>query len=57
MIARFGRIFGIPYGPDSMEYEWFNPLASDSAWLLTAEAGTVLAVGPDGKPGHYYAGI
>ena len=42
---------------DSMEYEWSNPFAGDSAWLFTAEAGTVVAVGPDGKPGHYYAGV
>lgn len=42
---------------DSMEYEWSNPFTSDSPWLFTAEAGTVVAVGADGKPGHYYAGI
>ena len=42
---------------DAIEYEWSNPFAGNSPWLFTAEAGTVLAVGPDGKPGHYYAGI
>ena len=42
---------------DSMEYEWSNPFTGDSAWLFTAEAGTVVAVGADGKPGHYYAGV
>jgi len=42
---------------DSMEYDWSNPFTGDSAWLFTAEAGTVLAVGADGKPGHYYAGV
>jgi len=42
---------------DSAEYEWSNPFRGNSPWLFAAEAGTVLAVGPDGKPGHYYAGI
>lgn len=40
---------------DSTEYEWSNPFANGTPWLFTAEAGTVIAVGPDGKPGHYYA--
>lgn len=42
---------------DSKEYEWANPFGSDSVWLYTAEAGTVINVGTDEKPGQYYAGV
>jgi porin len=42
---------------DSQEYEWDNPFGSDSVWLYTAETGTVIDVGADDRPGHYYAGV
>ena len=42
---------------DSQEYEWDNPFGSDSVWLYTGEAGTVIDVGADDRPGHYYAGV
>ncbi len=42
---------------DSKEYDWSNPFGSDSIWLYTAETGTVIDVGADGRPGHYYAGV
>ena len=42
---------------DSKEYEWDNPFSGDSVWLYTAETGTVINVGADQRPGHYYAGV
>ncbi len=42
---------------DSEEFVWDNPFGSDSVWLYTAETGTVIDVGADERPGHYYAGV
>jgi carbohydrate-selective porin OprB len=42
---------------DSKEYDWSNPFGSNSVWLYTAETGTVVDVGADDRPGHYYAGV